>query len=477
MSDTTPISAPTMTPEMLDQFVSRIGLPSRDDLAADLPTLSRLTAAVTATVPFENLDCALGRGVDPSLPAVFAKVVTARRGGYCFENNTLMHHALRALGFRVTQRMARVVLGPSPSGFTHLVNIVRVADGGPEVGEGEGYSEYLVDVGFGACSLRAPLPLATLLDGASAATAAGGDGKAGRQGAAVLMYPDVCRLVDDDESSCLPPGALRLQCYRAGAWQNQYAFHPRSPVCDADIQVGSHYVSTLISPDNFFTGSRLAVLFTQDGKIVLRDDTLTRDRRVHCQDLLGLFPGRNILAEELSWRQKYLGTGGEPRKPAVAAVVSATAAADTASFPSISSESHDLDDEEWFDRLRDLFGIDLRWDHRDPATPAEEQRPPTMLDFLPGARGGRTSPDSARRAAEEASAASHAAAAEARSELARARARAAQAGRVATTAAAQAKAATAAARATHARAKALGPNLSTTTPPRHASSPVRGAPG
>eukprot|EP01047_Picozoa_sp_COSAG01_P031813 COSAG01_NODE_2273_length_8022_cov_101.089234_5_plen_26_part_01 len=26
-----------MTPEMLDQFVSRIGLPSRDDLAADLP--------------------------------------------------------------------------------------------------------------------------------------------------------------------------------------------------------------------------------------------------------------------------------------------------------------------------------------------------------------------------------------------------------------------------------------------------------
>lgn len=40
-----------------------------------------------------------------------AKLVRGRRGGYCYEHNTLFTLALEALGFRVTGLAARVVLG------------------------------------------------------------------------------------------------------------------------------------------------------------------------------------------------------------------------------------------------------------------------------------------------------------------------------------------------------------------------------
>jgi diamine N-acetyltransferase len=373
------------TAEMLTQFCGRIGL-ARSDLCCDLASLHLLAASFTATIPFENLDCALGRGVDTTLPAVFTKIVTAGRGGYCFENNGLMHFALRALGFEVARRVARVVLGPSPSGFTHLVNIVRLADG----------AEFLVDVGFGGSSLRAPLPLASLLD--RGYTPAGTASTDGRVGEPVLMYPDVHRLVDDMESSCLPPGAYRLQSLQSNKWHaagmpardsaeiescwlSQYAFHPNQPVSDRDIVVGSHYVSTLIDPSNFFTGSRLAVLLTPAGKKVLSGDTLTHDRRVSNQDLVALFPNCDA---------------GEFQSPAHQ--VPATASADegkgadgTARSAPVSKEEVECGGAEWFEALRREFGADLRWDRRDLAGPLrqrETRRQLTLRDFLPGARGG-----------------------------------------------------------------------------------------
>ena len=63
-----------------------------------------------AAIPFENLDVLLGRGVRVDLDSVFAKLVTARRGGYCFEHGTLFQAALRALGVEATAHAARVLL-------------------------------------------------------------------------------------------------------------------------------------------------------------------------------------------------------------------------------------------------------------------------------------------------------------------------------------------------------------------------------
>jgi len=68
-----------------------------------------------AAIPFENLDVLLGRGIRLDLASVTAKLVTARRGGYCFEHGTLFQAALRALGIAATAHAARVLLvAPRP---------------------------------------------------------------------------------------------------------------------------------------------------------------------------------------------------------------------------------------------------------------------------------------------------------------------------------------------------------------------------
>jgi N-hydroxyarylamine O-acetyltransferase len=145
----------------LDAYVKRIGW--EGERRADLATLRGVHTAHALAVPFENLDPV--RGVVPSLdPAdLMAKLVHGRRGGYCYEHNTLFAGALRALGFRVTLLTARVVLGTDrfeSRPRTHMALLVEVP------GERR---PHLADVGFGAVgALLEPVPLVvgTEFDGA-----------------------------------------------------------------------------------------------------------------------------------------------------------------------------------------------------------------------------------------------------------------------------------------------------------------------
>ena len=75
-----------------------------------LDTLRGLVFAHATSVPFENLDVLLGRGVSLADDDVERKLVTDRRGGYCFEQNSLLLRALSALGFEATPLSARVRL-------------------------------------------------------------------------------------------------------------------------------------------------------------------------------------------------------------------------------------------------------------------------------------------------------------------------------------------------------------------------------
>ncbi|MGH7057165.1 MAG: arylamine N-acetyltransferase, partial [Acetobacteraceae bacterium] len=61
-------------------------------------TLAALHALHPAAIPFENLDSLLGRPVPLDLASLQAKLVGERRGGYCFEQNTLLAAVLGALG-------------------------------------------------------------------------------------------------------------------------------------------------------------------------------------------------------------------------------------------------------------------------------------------------------------------------------------------------------------------------------------------
>jgi N-hydroxyarylamine O-acetyltransferase len=133
----------------LDAYFARIGY--RGPRTPTLETLHALSTAHVQTIPFENLDILLGRAIDLEPAAVERKLIQDRRGGYCFEQNSLLLHVLTQLGFDAHPLSARVRY-QRPRDFTpsrtHL--LVRV-----ELDE-----SWLADVGVGGLSLTAPLRLA-----------------------------------------------------------------------------------------------------------------------------------------------------------------------------------------------------------------------------------------------------------------------------------------------------------------------------
>ena len=137
-------------PVDLDAYFARIGYDG--PRTAELSTLQALHALHPAAIPFEAVDVLLGRGVDLAPAAVDAKLISARRGGYCFEHNSLFGRVLTTLGFEVEGRIARVVWMAPPeaplTSRTHMALQVAVA-GEP----------WWVDVGFGGCVLTQPLRL------------------------------------------------------------------------------------------------------------------------------------------------------------------------------------------------------------------------------------------------------------------------------------------------------------------------------
>jgi N-hydroxyarylamine O-acetyltransferase len=101
-------------------------------------------------IPFENLDVLLGRPVRLDLASLSAKLVTARRGGYCFEHATLFAAALEAAGFAPVRHTARVVLfvPRTQAARTHMLLTVACDDG-----------RFVVDPGFGTRAPPFPVPL------------------------------------------------------------------------------------------------------------------------------------------------------------------------------------------------------------------------------------------------------------------------------------------------------------------------------
>ena len=127
----------------LDAYLDRVGLPRP---APSAEALRELTRAHVRAIPFENIDVVLQQHQGISLDVVSAKLVGRRRGGYCYEQNSLFAAVLELLGYRVRRLSARVQ-PRRPGPYTHMTLLVE-ADGAP----------CLADVGFGAGILD-PMPL------------------------------------------------------------------------------------------------------------------------------------------------------------------------------------------------------------------------------------------------------------------------------------------------------------------------------
>lgn len=128
---------PAATPQALAAYLARIGFSGTP--RADLATLNAVHRLHAKAIPYENLDVQLGRPVTRDPRAAFAKLVGARRGGWCYEMNGLMAWMLEAIGFEVT-RLAGAVMREQAGDVmigNHLVLLVELD------------RTYVADVGLG----------------------------------------------------------------------------------------------------------------------------------------------------------------------------------------------------------------------------------------------------------------------------------------------------------------------------------------
>ena len=124
-------------------YLARIGL-ADTEIPLTREGLDKVLWAHLSTVPFENIDLYdYDIRVDFGIPDLFDKIVLRRRGGYCFELNSLFMALLEELGFEVYAVGVRILMGGE--GFmpaiAHRGSIVLI-DG----------QRFFADVGFGMTS-------------------------------------------------------------------------------------------------------------------------------------------------------------------------------------------------------------------------------------------------------------------------------------------------------------------------------------
>jgi N-hydroxyarylamine O-acetyltransferase len=226
---------------------------------ADLATLTGLLSAHMRAIPFENLDVLLGRGVSLDLGALQAKLVAARRGGYCFEHATLFAEVLAALGFVAQRHIARVIV-VTPRDLaprTHAFLTVAI-DG----------SRYVVDPGFGSLAPMAPLPL---VDGARV--------RAGDDEHWMARDGDSWKLATTGDGG-------EIEC-----WISSLEDDP-----DVDFEMGNHFTATW--PASPFVNRLLMRALTPDGRVSLmnRDVTIRRGANAERRQLADRAELRALIA-------------------------------------------------------------------------------------------------------------------------------------------------------------------------------------
>ncbi len=203
----------------LDAYLERIGLDER-------PSIARVHRAHLTSIPFENLDPHQGLAVSLEMEDIQRKLVSERRGGYCFEQNLLLKAAFEALGAEVDMFLARMRLGTKPGVVrprSHL--LLRVSENG---------ASWHADVGFPRGMLE-PIPF--------------GPGPAQEQSGWSF------RVVEHGSE-------LVLQKLAGDAWDDVYGFLPQ-PVPLIDVETSNWWTST--HPHSLFVTGLIVGVRGDDG--------------------------------------------------------------------------------------------------------------------------------------------------------------------------------------------------------------------
>jgi len=205
----------------------------RGPLDPHFEMLSQLHLAHLLHVPFENLSIHSHEPIVLNDSALFEKIVTRRRGGFCYELNGLFAALLHELGFEVAMLSAQVAGNQHEFSrdFDHMT--LRVA---------LNREQWLADVGFGDSFIE-PLPLVADSE--------------------YQQRENRYRLISDNQERLVLKQALKDE-----DWQPQYRFSLQPYQYAAFAEMCSYHQT---SPESHFTRQRICSRLTPRGRISLSD--------------------------------------------------------------------------------------------------------------------------------------------------------------------------------------------------------------
>ena len=223
-----------MNDSELTVYLSRIHL---DDCHPNFDGLKSLQEHQMEHIPFENLDVVVGRKIVLSHKHLFRKIITQKRGGYCFELNILYAELLSSIGFSLKPVLARVWLSnpkktPPRNHLAHLVEL----DG----------KTFITDVGFAGLVTRVPLDI--------------------NNPTPVNDTDGMVRVIpfEDDQ--------FMIQRQNETDWVNLYSFE-NVAISEEDIEISNYYMST--HPNSHLIQHKCIGKNTREGRVGVFNNKLT----------------------------------------------------------------------------------------------------------------------------------------------------------------------------------------------------------
>ena len=211
------------------EYLARIGFEAKP--AADLAALRSIQRSHLLHIPFENLDIHWKRPIVLDTEKFYKKLVSEKRGGFCYELNGLFNALLQDLGFQTRLISARVFNGSEHGPeFDHAAIIVTIGD-----------EEYLADVGFGAFTAE---PLRFVFD----------EEQVDANGSFVIRKRE--------------DGYLEVMKREDGIWRSEYIFQDIARELPEFAEMCDFQQ---FSPDSHFTKGKLCSIMTESGRKTLSE--------------------------------------------------------------------------------------------------------------------------------------------------------------------------------------------------------------
>lgn len=220
----------------LDLYLERIHL--NKTISTSEQFLFDIQTHQLTSIPFENIDCLHHLPIHIDATSLEQKILLKKRGGYCFELNTLLHLALMEAGFKSRSLLSRVMYrGTGVNARTHIFLLVEING-----------KNYLTDAGFGGPGIFTPMPFDIDRED--------------------HQKNGVFRIHKDETFGYI----LQKKIIIDDKWFNVYAFN-LDLFYPADMDMSNFYTSTL--PESHFRQNLICALFTDKGRLTLLNKTLT----------------------------------------------------------------------------------------------------------------------------------------------------------------------------------------------------------